>query len=175
MTENITCNILQINIYDSNYWKIYCIMKSKRHFSSQKKTAHTNYLYMHLKIKLNSVRIKFLSWQLFCSTLNGIRRDTFDSYSTNSLCPAPSTARPYPLYTCIYIYYIYTYTIAFNRHDEINFITINERIPSTQICLILITDSYVKNYLWKLTLFLILYISLIKKLEYNVIPNKLLQ
>ena len=37
MTDHITCNILQINIYDSNYWKICCIMKSKRHFPLQKK------------------------------------------------------------------------------------------------------------------------------------------
>ena len=60
MTDHITCNILQINIYDSNYWKICCIMKSKRHFPLQKKKkkkernknaqtqTHTRYLYMSM-------------------------------------------------------------------------------------------------------------------------------
>lgn len=72
MTDHITCNILQINIYDSNYWKICCIMKSKRHFPLQKKkkkrkeqkcantNAHTLPIYEY-DIKPNSVRIKFLS------------------------------------------------------------------------------------------------------------------
>lgn len=62
MTENITCNILQINIYRFKLLENILHHEIKKAvFITKKKPRTPNYLYMHLKIKPNSVGIKFLS------------------------------------------------------------------------------------------------------------------
>jgi hypothetical protein len=57
-------------------------------------------LYIRLKIKPNSVRIRFLSCQIFILPLTGFELTPLIHCRTNrlALCPAPYTTRPHPLH-----------------------------------------------------------------------------
>ena len=68
------------------------------------------YIYIRLKIKPNSVRIRFLELSNFCSSLDGIWTHTIDTLQYHSLSLTSSTLDHSTTSTpCIYIYiYIYT-------------------------------------------------------------------
>ena len=63
------------------------------------------YIYIRLKIKPNSVRIRFLELSNFCSSLDGIWTHTIDTLQYHSLSLTSSTLDHSTTSTpCIYIY-----------------------------------------------------------------------
>ena len=81
------------------------------------------YIYIHLKIKPNSVRIRFQSCHIFVLPSTGFELTPLIHCSTIRLTlrPAPQTTRPHPLqymFLCIYIYgskqkYKYLYSTSY--------------------------------------------------------------
>jgi hypothetical protein len=56
-------------------------------------------IFIRLKSKPNSVRIRFLRWQFFLFSLDGIQTHTFDTITwQDAYVQCPQTTQPHPLY-----------------------------------------------------------------------------